>query len=246
MKELSIQDFNQVLSASRYYTPESFAELLVNLGVAAPAVSLDVAKTAMCIDNDMDLVAQTLGITKGKYTGEKIKLSLAGASSVMALMIMGKKIQAIKVVREASGLGLKEAKDIVDVLDPDCGNVNDVFDVMGGPFDPTELVKPSDLSAAWKAEIDAARRENDRLRQEIRGLREDLLNESARVTQAREEANETEETCRELNEFRVSRVTGILGNGEAVDLDFGTIPVRLSAILDLVENARDTRHELAD
>lgn len=246
MKELKLQDFNQVLSASRYYTPESFAELLVNLGVAAPDVSLDVAKNAMSINHDMDRVAQTLGITKGKYTGEKVRLSLADASSTMALMVMGKKIQAIKVVREASGLGLKEAKDTVDLLDPDCGNINDIFEVAGGPFDPTELVKPTDLSAAWKAEIDQERRENDRLRQEIRGLQEDLRNEGLRVERANEEASEAEEACRDLREFRVSRVTGILGNGEAVDLDFGTIPVRLSAILDLVENARDTRHELAD
>lgn len=181
-----------------------------------------------------------------KELSTQVRLSIADASSTMALMVMGKKIQAIKVVREAAGLGLKEAKDTVDRLDPDCGNINDIFEVTGGPFDPTKLVGSTDLSAAWKAEIDLERGENDRLRQEIRSLQEDLRNEGVRVSKANEEANEAEEVCRELRELRVSRVTGILGNGEAIDLDFGTIPVRLSAVLDLVENARDTRHELAD
>lgn len=37
---------------------------------------------------------------------------------VVQLALAGKKIQAIKVLREQTGLGLKESKDIVDALAP--------------------------------------------------------------------------------------------------------------------------------
>ncbi|MBB3605135.1 large subunit ribosomal protein L7/L12 [Mycolicibacterium sp. BK556] len=40
------------------------------------------------------------------------------SSEVLQLARQGKKIQAIKVLREQTGLGLKESKDIVDALDP--------------------------------------------------------------------------------------------------------------------------------
>jgi ribosomal protein L7/L12 len=38
------------------------------------------------------------------------------SATVRDLVFQGKKIQAIKVLREETGLGLKEAKDIVDRL----------------------------------------------------------------------------------------------------------------------------------
>jgi len=37
---------------------------------------------------------------------------------VLQLALQGKKIQAIKILREQTGLGLKESKDIVDELAP--------------------------------------------------------------------------------------------------------------------------------
>ena len=40
------------------------------------------------------------------------------SAEVSQLVMQGKKIQAIKVLREQTGLGLKEAKDIVDRLMP--------------------------------------------------------------------------------------------------------------------------------
>ncbi|PRC50481.1 hypothetical protein C6A85_69195 [Mycobacterium sp. ITM-2017-0098] len=41
----------------------------------------------------------------------------AVSAEVRQLALEGKKIQAIKVLREQTGLGLKESKDIVDRLD---------------------------------------------------------------------------------------------------------------------------------
>ncbi|WP_174399447.1 ribosomal protein L7/L12 [Mycolicibacterium sp. Dal123E01] len=37
---------------------------------------------------------------------------------VLQLALQGQKIQAIKILREQTGLGLKESKDIVDGLAP--------------------------------------------------------------------------------------------------------------------------------
>ncbi|HEY7159674.1 MAG TPA: ribosomal protein L7/L12, partial [Acidobacteriota bacterium] len=36
---------------------------------------------------------------------------------VQSLLLQGKKIEAIKIYREASGLGLKEAKDAVELIE---------------------------------------------------------------------------------------------------------------------------------
>jgi ribosomal protein L7/L12 len=46
--------------------------------------------------------------------GEAVPVS----AEVRALAMQGKKIQAIKVLRDETGLGLKESKDIVDRLAP--------------------------------------------------------------------------------------------------------------------------------
>lgn len=42
----------------------------------------------------------------------------AVSSEVLQLALQGQKIQAIKMLREQTGLGLKESKDIVDGLAP--------------------------------------------------------------------------------------------------------------------------------
>jgi len=253
MKELLRKEFIAVMGAAMDRTPEGFAEMLMNLGIAAPSTALAVAKDAMLLVGDKERMAKTLGIVEGPYRGPKCKLSFAATETVMAMMLTGKKIQAIKVVRENTGLGLKEGKDFVDLLSPDCANFNDVFDIEGGAVDPVNLVGYAKLAERWKAEINEKQMENDRLRHEIRGLQEDLRrlqddirDETARAARANDDASEAEEACRDIRELRVSHIKGVLRNGEEIDLDFGTIPVCLHAVLNLIENAQDTRHELAD
>ncbi|HEY7355295.1 MAG TPA: 50S ribosomal protein L7/L12 [Ktedonobacterales bacterium] len=58
----------------------------------------------------MNLVLQRLGINPDD--------ALAGPSDYLQQLIMqGKKIEAIKIYRQQTGLGLKEAKDYVDALE---------------------------------------------------------------------------------------------------------------------------------
>ncbi len=42
---------------------------------------------------------------------------LTGASSIEGLLRSGRKIEAIKVYRQQTGIGLKEAKDAVDAME---------------------------------------------------------------------------------------------------------------------------------
>jgi len=58
----------------------------------------------------MNLVLQRLGIGPND--------ALAGPSEeIKRLLMQGKKIEAIKVYREQTGYGLKEAKDYIDALE---------------------------------------------------------------------------------------------------------------------------------
>lgn len=62
------------------------------------------------LETMMNLVLQRLGIDPNE--------ALAGPSEHLKMLIMqGKKIEAIKVYRQQTGLGLKEAKDYVDALE---------------------------------------------------------------------------------------------------------------------------------
>jgi len=54
-------------------------------------------------------VAELVKVLEGKWG-----VSAAAAAPVMVAAAGDKKIQVIKVVREITGLGLKEAKDLVD------------------------------------------------------------------------------------------------------------------------------------
>ena len=58
----------------------------------------------------MNLVLQHLGIDPNT--------ALSGPSEqIKALIMRGKKIEAIKIYREQTGLGLKQAKDYIDALE---------------------------------------------------------------------------------------------------------------------------------
>ncbi len=62
------------------------------------------------LETMMNLVLQRLGIDPNT--------ALAGPSEYLKQLIMqGKKIEAIKVYREQTGVGLKEGKDYIDALE---------------------------------------------------------------------------------------------------------------------------------
>ncbi|GAA2503128.1 ribosomal protein L7/L12 [Streptomyces longisporus] len=63
-------------------------------------------RRAARIEHKLDLVLAHLGLTEPEPWSDEVN----------ALLREGKKIQAIKVYREATGAGLKEAKDAVDKL----------------------------------------------------------------------------------------------------------------------------------
>jgi len=58
------------------------------------------------IEHKLDLILAHLGLTEPEPWSDEVN----------ALVRDGKKIQAIKVYREATGAGLKEAKEAVDKL----------------------------------------------------------------------------------------------------------------------------------
>ena len=58
------------------------------------------------IEHKLDLILAHLGLTEPEPWSDEVN----------ALVREGKKIQAIKVYREATGAGLKEAKEAVDKL----------------------------------------------------------------------------------------------------------------------------------
>lgn len=51
-------------------------------------------------------------------TSSTVHLPTEVSQKISTLLAVGAKLEAIKVLREATGLGLKEAKDIVDQLEP--------------------------------------------------------------------------------------------------------------------------------
>ena len=63
-------------------------------------------RRAARIEHNLDLILGHLGLTEPEPWSDEVN----------ALVRDGKKIQAIKVYREATGAGLKEAKDAVDKL----------------------------------------------------------------------------------------------------------------------------------
>lgn len=62
------------------------------------------------LERKLDLVLHRLGL----QTGEA---SAADQSDIIELLRQGQKIEAIKLYRERTGLGLKEAKDAVEAIE---------------------------------------------------------------------------------------------------------------------------------
>ena len=60
--------------------------------------------------------AQTGG-TQSSYGGANVGIDLQLGRDVEGLLSAGKKIQAVVLVRERTGMGLKESKDVVDRLE---------------------------------------------------------------------------------------------------------------------------------
>lgn len=82
-------------------------------------------------DRDMraDMFQPTMGGSAGetqissgeinlKVGGREIKIGASDTQHILSLLQNNQKIEAIKVLRELSGTGLKEAKEIVEALNP--------------------------------------------------------------------------------------------------------------------------------
>jgi ribosomal protein L7/L12 len=68
------------------------------------------------IERKLDLVMQHLGLHDSAFH-HAAPPGPDPLTEVLALIAQGKKIQAIKVYRERTGVGLKEAKDAVERLE---------------------------------------------------------------------------------------------------------------------------------
>jgi large subunit ribosomal protein L7/L12 len=77
------------------------------------------------LECQVSYLLQYLGINADVAAGESGSSSGLPAGAVppelLALILSGKKIQAIKMYRQMTGMGLKDAKDIVDGIDRDHG-----------------------------------------------------------------------------------------------------------------------------
>jgi hypothetical protein len=83
------------------------------LGVAGAAIALLIVFTAMRGGGERrrDLMRPP------PMAPEAVTLAPAVADQARALIARGAKIEAIKTVRETTGLGLKEAKDLVEAIE---------------------------------------------------------------------------------------------------------------------------------
>lgn len=75
-------------------------------------IPLEAAKTAV---DAMEKLG-TLGTATLSITTNTTTLSQQDAAEIQRLIRQGKKIEAIKLIRDRTGLGLKEAKDLTDRL----------------------------------------------------------------------------------------------------------------------------------
>lgn len=70
---------------------------------------------------DMGAAMPTTSVSASSFeleiNGQRIDVKPAAIAEVRQLLSEGKKIDAIKVLREATGLGLKEAKDLVEMME---------------------------------------------------------------------------------------------------------------------------------
>lgn len=87
-------------------------QITVEMRLAAIEEKLDRLLARLGLDDDADPATAVPLAVAGRAPG------LAGAEAeIVALMQAGKKIQAIKVYRQATGAGLKTAKDAVDTME---------------------------------------------------------------------------------------------------------------------------------
>ena len=87
-------------------------QISVEMRLAAIEEKLDRLLAHLGLDDDADLGAAVPVAVAGQAPG------LVGAEAeIVSLIQAGKKIQAIKVYRQATGVGLKMAKDAVDTMD---------------------------------------------------------------------------------------------------------------------------------
>ena len=69
------------------------------------------------LENRVSFLFQELGLEE-KYQAEQVQDPLQiGMAEVVALLRMNRKIEAIKLYRQMTGTGLKEAKDAVDSME---------------------------------------------------------------------------------------------------------------------------------
>lgn len=69
------------------------------------------------LENRVSFLFQELGLEE-KYQAEQVQDPLEmGMAEIAALLRMNRKIEAIKLYRQMTGTGLKEAKDAVDNLE---------------------------------------------------------------------------------------------------------------------------------
>jgi ribosomal protein L7/L12 len=69
------------------------------------------------LENRVNYLFQELGLEE-KYQAEQTQTaSQLGMAEVVALLRMNRKIEAIKLYREMTGTGLKEARDAVDSME---------------------------------------------------------------------------------------------------------------------------------
>ncbi len=93
---------------------------LVQSGQKIEAIKIFRQHTGMGLKESKDAVealAAGLGVTTTIRSTQSSQLSPEASSQVMQLLRDNRKIEAIKLIREQTGLGLKEAKDIADALE---------------------------------------------------------------------------------------------------------------------------------
>ena len=70
------------------------------------------------LENKVDFLFQELGLQE-KYLAEQAQDAAlqTATAEIIALLRMNRKIEAIKLYRQMTGLGLKEAKDAIDRME---------------------------------------------------------------------------------------------------------------------------------
>lgn len=94
-------------------------EIIEAVRLAREATGLDLASSKALVDALRQNPMGSMGGAQVQTTVQVAQKTLGGedVQQVVSLIRSGKKIEAIKLVRESTGLGLKEAKDVVDGME---------------------------------------------------------------------------------------------------------------------------------